>query len=229
MNAYIIVEGERTESIVYPKWLALVAPHMSRVENPEDISSNSYYFFSACGIPSIFRHVSNAVDDINKINDKEGSKFDYLMVCLDTEQEDRTFILQRIQEQLLEDNRVPKGFQIVVFEQKVCMESWFLGNKRVFKANPTNPEYLKCISYYNVGDNDPELMENGDEDNYVTKARFHGHYLKEMLKERHITYKKNKPDVVCEQSYLDELVKRYQLSNHLKTFGRWYDFVKNKL
>lgn len=229
MNVYIIVEGACTETIVYPMWLALLVPHMKRVENPEDITDNSYYLFSACGIPSIFEHVSNAIGDVNEINAKGGAKYDYLMVCLDTEQEDRSYILQRINEQLFADNRTPNGFEIVVFEQKVCMESWFLGNRKVFKVNPSSPKYLKYISYYNVGDNDPEFMGNGDGDNCETKAQFHGRYLKEMLKERHMVYKKNKPNVVCEQSYLNELIKRYQQTNHLSTFGSWYDFVKNNL
>lgn len=229
MNVYLIVEGACTETIVYPKWLEVLAPHLKQIEKPEDLTDNSYYLFSACGIPSIFKHVSNAVGDVNDINAQGGPKYDYLMVCLDTEQEDRSYILQRINEQMVADNRTPQGFQIVVFEQKVCMESWFLGNKKVFKENPYSSEYLKYISYYNVGNSDPELMGNGDQDNCDTTAQFHGRYLKEMMKERHMTYKKNRPDVVCDKSYLEELIKRFQQTNHLSSFGCWYDFVIKKL
>ena len=82
MNLYIIVEGEQTEMKVYPEWLHLLAPQLERVDDAWGIKtdSNSYYLFSAGGIPSIFNHVSNAVADINEINASSDAKYDYLVV-----------------------------------------------------------------------------------------------------------------------------------------------------
>lgn len=70
MNLYIIVEGEQTEMKVYPEWLHFLAPQLEKVDDAWSIKpdSHSYYLFSAGGIPSIFKHVSNAVADINDIN-----------------------------------------------------------------------------------------------------------------------------------------------------------------
>lgn len=33
MNAYIIVEGDKTELKVYPEWLSILAPQMQRIED----------------------------------------------------------------------------------------------------------------------------------------------------------------------------------------------------
>lgn len=47
MNAYIIVEGNRTETIVYPKWLEILAPAFKRVSSVSDILENNYYLLAA--------------------------------------------------------------------------------------------------------------------------------------------------------------------------------------
>lgn len=102
MNLYIIVEGEQTEMKVYPEWLHLLTPQLERVDDAWGIKtdSNSYYLFSAGGIPSIFNHVSNAVADINEINASSDAKYDYLVVCIDVEEESREYIEKRINDQL---------------------------------------------------------------------------------------------------------------------------------
>ena len=229
MNAYIIVEGSETEMIVYPQWLNILVPHLTRIDDARLVSINNYYLLSSHGIPSINGHVSNAVEDINYINKHNLHKYDYLLVCLDTEDEDYNYILGRINDKLKTDNRTPNDFQIVVFEQKVCMETWFLGNNKVFKNNPQDQELLNYINFYNVSKEDPELMDNGDKEWCDNKAHFHLRYLKAMFRERKMRYKKNQPNEVCKKSYLEELVTRYRTTNHLPSFGRWYDFVVNNL
>lgn len=229
MNVYILVEGSRTEMQVYPAWLSIIAPNLIRVERVEEISNNNYFLFSGCGIPSIYKHISNAVADINKINACGKIKIDYLLVCLDTEQEDRKYILNRIEEQLQFDDRGIADFQLRVFEQKVCMETWFLGNRKIFKKNPQDVVFQNLIRFYNVSVNDPEEMANGNKERCTTKAQFHSCYLKAMLRERNVTYSKNDPSVVCTSTYLNELIGRCQSTEHLKTFCRWYEFVINNL
>lgn len=228
MNAYIIVEGSQTEMRVYPAWLGILAPRLLRVDSPAALSNNNYYLFTGGGIPSIYKHISNAVEDINNIN-AGGKKIDYLLVCLDTEQEDREYILNKIQATLEADGRVINDFQLLVFEHKICMESWFLGNRRVFKSNPQDPDYMRYVRFYNVGTENPELMGNGDEERFTTKAQFHHQYLRLMLRERNMHYAKSNPQTVCSEAYLNELIARYQEADDLKTFGSWYEFVMHKL
>ncbi len=226
MNFYIIVEGEKTEMSVYPAWLSLLAPAYTRIANFDDVNENNYYIFCGGGIPSIYTHVTNAVLDINEINSKGGPHYDYLLVCLDTEGENRDYIMQQIEKQLKSEGVSLQNAELVVFEQKVCMETWFLGNQSVFKENPQNPEYLDFIRYYNVGEDNPEAMGNMDENRFATTARFHVRYLKRMLEERNMTYSKNNTVDVQQSAYLQQLIKRYEETEHIASFGSWYEFVK---
>lgn len=226
MNFYIVVEGEKTEMSVYPAWLSLLAPAYTRIANFDDVNENNYYIFCGGGIPSIYTHVTNAVLDINEINSKGGPHYDYLLVCLDTEGESRDYIMQQIEKQLKSEGVSLQNAELVVFEQKVCMETWFLGNQSVFKENPQNPEYLDFIRYYNVGKDNPEEMGNMDENKFATTARFHIRYLKRMLGERNMTYSKNNTDDVQQSAYLQQLIKRYEETEHIASFGSWYEFVK---
>lgn len=189
MNIYMIVEGAETETKVYPEWLCLLAPNMSRIDDAWSVKENCYYLFSAGGIPSIFQHISNAVADINQINleSESGKAYDYLMVC---------------------------------------METWFLGNRVIYKENPQSQRLSKFMHYYNVKQDDPEDMGNINESEYATKAQFHHQYLKDMFRERNIRYSKNNPSEVCKQNYLNRLIERYEETGHIESFGKWYEFVK---
>lgn len=88
---------------------------------------------------------------------------------------------------------------------------------------------LNYISEYNVRDLNPEEMNNLRPENYSTKAKFHQDYLKRMFRERNMRYSKSKPDEVCKEPFLEQLISRYLDTNDLKTFGNWYEFVKNNL
>ena len=226
MNFYIVVEGDKTEMSVYPAWLSILAPAYSRIENAWDVNENNYYIFSAGGIPSIYDHVLNSVLDINSINSKAGPHYDCLLACLDTEEETREYHLNKIKEKMQSREISLIDAELVVFEHKVCMEAWFLGNQGVFKDNPQNAEYLEYIKYYNVGRDNPEVMGNMDENRYATTAKFHLRYLKRMLEERNMTYSKNNTEDVQQRAYLLQLIKRYEETGHIATFGSWYEFVK---
>ncbi len=226
MNFYIVVEGDKTELSVYPAWLSLLAPTYSRIENAWNITKNNYYIFSGQGIPSIYTHVRNAVLDINSINGKGEARYDYLLVCLDTEEESREYILEQINKELQSNNIALQDAELMVFEHKVCMETWFLGNQSVFKENPQNTEYLEYIKYYNVGRDNPEKMGNMNVNRFPTMAKFHLQYLKKMLAERNMTYTKSNTIDVQQQVYLQQLIKRYEETGHIESFGSWYEFVK---
>lgn len=170
--------------------------------------------------------MANAVLDINSINGKGGSHYDYLLVCLDTEEESREYILQQIESELRKKGVALQNAELVVFEHKVCMETWFLGNQSVFKDNPQNAEYLNYIKYYNVGQDNPEEMGNMDANRFATTAKFHLKYLKRMLEERNMTYSKNNTKDVQQYAYLLQLIKRYEETGHIAIFGSWYEFVK---
>ncbi len=226
MNLYIIVEGKTTEPIVYMAWLKILAPQMAKIDNAWDVSENNYYLFSSQGIPSIYKHVANAIVDINKINAGDKGKYDYLLVCLDTEEETRKYIEEQISKAVKENGEELKDTKLLVFEQKVCIETWFLGNRKVFKANAQDEVLLSYISEYNVRDLNPEDMNNLRPEDYSTKAQFHHDYLKRMFRERNMRYSKSNPDEVCKKPFLEQLISRYNDTNDIKTFGSWYEFIK---
>ena len=225
MNAYIIVEGSRTEMKVYPRWLEIIAPRLQRVKHLSEIKDYNYYLFSGGGIPSIYNHIANAAEDIIDFNLKGNGRIDYLLVCIDTEDESREYILEQIYQELNQRKIVLQDLRLEVFEQKVSMESWFLANRKIFKTNPEDDVLRKYIRHYNVREKDPEMMENIDENLFSTKAQFHHAYLKKIFAERHICYSKSNPSEVCNDDYLKQIIKRYLETGHVCSFGRWYNFA----
>lgn len=222
MNLYMIVEGSRTEMDVYPVWLSLLAPRLQRVDDPRTITDNCYYLFSGEGIPSIYNHVCNAILDIQTIN-QGYYKYDYLLICIDTEDGTRADIDREFNEYLVKNKVGFQGINVVICEQKVCMETWFLGNRFIFRQNANTLDFVDCVRHYDVSTDDPELMSSFDID--MNKAEYHLHYLKKMFAERNMIYKKTKTDEVQKEAYLNQLISRYDETGHISTFGKWYDFI----
>lgn len=65
MNLYFILEGEKTEVFLYPKWIGYLRPDLKQVDFEKYVVENSYYIFSGGGIPSIYNHTVNAIKNIN--------------------------------------------------------------------------------------------------------------------------------------------------------------------
>ena len=225
MNLYVIVEGDKTELNVYPAWMSLLAPQLMRISDAWDVTENCYYLFSGGGIPHIFSHVQNAIADINSINAQKEHGYDYLVVCLDTEESSRQTILKRISDDMKAQKQTLRDTELVVCEQQVCMETWFLGNRMVFKDNPQSAAYRRCIQFFDVSRENPELM--GSDDAELNRAQYHHMYLREMFKERHMMYSKNNTKEVESESYLKQLISRYEETGHLVTFGNWFEFISS--
>jgi len=183
MNLYFLVEGRRTEKKVYPQWLAVLAPQLIQIKNARDVDSNNFFLFSGEGYPSILNHLRNAVTDVNAIG-----KYDFLVVCLDAEE---TSIKERkecINLYLSENHINLKKAQLIIIVQNPCFETWFLGNRKIFKRHPESNLLKEYIDFYNIQTEDPELMPSKED--FTTKAQFHHDYLQEIFQERGITYSK---------------------------------------
>jgi hypothetical protein len=113
-----------------------------------------------------------------------------------------------------------------IIVQNRCIETWFLGNRKIYTRNPQkNSHFIEWSNFYNVSINDPELMEKPP--NYEKSiSNFHFAYLKAMFNERgKMTYSKNNSREVQKESYLKELQKRVDdYPGHLKTFKKFIDF-----
>lgn len=227
MNIYFLVEGLGTEKTVYPRWLSHLIPGLEEVTDPFTVSLNNYYIFSGNGYPALLdNHLINAISDVNNI-----PGFNFFVICLDADEalaeERKQEVLDIFKEKKL---KFKNKTELIIIVQNKCIESWFLGNKRVYSRQPNSAELRKYNNFYNVQENDPELMTAMDDFN--TSAQFHAAYLKEMLMEKNIHYSKKKPNAVCEVHYLEEIIDRQKKTNHLLSFRNFLDFcekVKNKM
>ncbi|MFB2923469.1 MULTISPECIES: DUF4926 domain-containing protein [Aerosakkonema] len=159
MNLYFLVEGNSTEKKVYPAWLAHILPELQRVQNYNEVVKNNYYLFSGGGYPSIYDHITNAIEDILSIG-----KYDYFVVCLDAEERTVSDSKQEIYELLQSKNIDMGSTQLVIIIQNRCIETWFLGNRKIYSRNPQTSPLLDYTSFYDVSVNCPELM--GKYDNF---------------------------------------------------------------
>lgn len=220
MNVYFLVEGKRTERKIYPRWLSILVPELKFVDFFDEIDSNSYKIFSGDGFPHlIHKHLKASIEDVN-----EDGNYDYFVICLDS---DDCSVEARVNEvhNFLNENdiKLNENIEFRIIVQNKCIESWLLGNRNIFKSNPTDTNLVKAIKFYNVSENDPEFMEKPDSFAGST-ADFHYHYIKGILAERNISYTKRNPRDVVEEHYLKQLIKRSQETNHIKSFTNFIEF-----
>jgi len=202
-NVYFLVEGRRTEMKLYPAWLEELRPDLSRVKNPDDIQTNNYYIFSGNGFPSLLHnHLKNAIQDVNRVG-----RYTSFVIILDSDEE----TADKRTEEVLEfygnsTTGLTDGIRFVVVVQNPCIETWLLGNKKMFKRNPQSEDYRGFIGFYNVQENDPESMEAMPPFEFV--AQFHEAYLVAMFEERNQRYSKRNPGIAASEDYLNQLSKR---------------------
>jgi hypothetical protein len=222
MNIYFLVEGKRTEMKVYPKWLAYLVPELQKVQTFDTVHQNNYFMFSGNGFPSLLHnHLRNCVLDIN-----DTGKYDYFVICLDADEKSIEDCKQEVVEFMLQENiylNPPTQFKIIV--QNRCLETWFLANPKIFKKNPHSDFLRKCVEFYNVKQQDPELMDKPN-DFESTISVFHSSYLQELLAERNIIYTKKSPQGVTEEYFLRELILRSQKTNHISSFQSFIEFCE---
>lgn len=221
MNIYFIVEGEHTETKVYPKWLEHLLPSFQRVHTASQATSNNYYLFSGKGYDRLLGTVlDNSIDDIILTNN-----FDYLVICVDADNRTVEETISEVQTIISNiPSQLPSHTSLKIIVQNKCIETWFLGNRRIWTRNPQSKQLREYIEFYNVYELNPEDM--GQINDTDTVSEFHYNYLKEILNEKGIKYTKNNPNHVKEKHYLDQLIKRQEETNHLQSFKTLIDFCR---
>lgn len=219
MNLYFILEGDKTEVILYPQWIEYVLTNYSKVNFENEATENSYYIFSGGGIPSIYNHTVNAIKNIN-----DNPIYDKLIVCLDGEEIGVEARLNEIKSYIDKSGvKLTESCEIHFVIQNICIETWFLGNRKIVKKIPEGLKLREFLAHYDVTENDPELMNKID--SYRNKAHFHYSYFREILKEHNLTYSKSKPKVVMEKTYFEQLEKRTKDTEHIPTFKQLLDLL----
>lgn len=225
MNVYFLVEGKSTEKKVYPKLVDFIFEgQLNQVKQVQEAQNNNFFLFTANGYPRIFTEVlKNAIIDINTYEN-----YQHLLLCIDADEnsiEDRQEELREYLQQFEEEGVVlNSNCQLHLIVQNRCIETWFLGNRKVYKSNPDNPQLIEYQSFYNVKENDPELM--GCPTLFDLHAPFHLEYLKAMLAERNIRYSKNFPRDVAEKHYIKELINRAEETKAIASFHHFYQICQ---
>ena len=223
MNIYFLVEG-KTEKKVYSKWIKQLLPQFVEVKHCDLAVNNHFILFNGRGYPNLlFQPLSDSIKDIN-----DRSNYDYLVLCLDVDDETQAIREQYINECLEEKNdKLNPSTQLVVIYQNKCIETWFLGNREFVDPTPSIPQLSEYIQHFIVRDDDPEEMSKPG-DFVGSIARFHGEYFKLICKERNSNYSKTHTGVVTEKTSLDELKARFNDTepHHIASFGRFLRFCE---
>ena len=235
MNFYFVFEG-KTEAIVYKEWFSILVPQLTEVNYFDEVDDSNYYQINGFGYPYCAQMIANAIQEINEI-----PKYDYLVLVTDadrlTVREKKDEILKWINLELVDKTfkSLPENCKFEIIVQNVCIETWFLGNRNFFVRHPQQNETLKqYIKYFDVSQNNPEelateFIQNEENSNdifgYKTKSLFHEGYLREIFKERNLSYSKSKPKEVQKEYYLQQLIIRIKANaNHLHSFQDFLDF-----
>lgn len=195
MNIYFLVEGNSTGKKIYPKWIEYLIPNLIRVRYHDQVTNNNYYLISGQGYPRIlYDGLENAVDKILEI-----SKYDYLVICVDADEE---LVEQRIKyiDEFIQEKEINLGkTKVEIIVQNRCLETWLLGNKRIFNSRqPLEQPLSSYVSYYDISQNDPEKMGKYEMRNH---ADFHYEYLREIFRAKNTTYSKRHPNDAQEKYY----------------------------
>lgn len=224
MNLYFILEG-KSEYFIISNWLSFLLPDFQKIDNYSKASENCYYLFDSGGIPHIYKHICNAVKDINAVQETGVSgAYDYLVVMIDSENISPSQRAKIIDDELKKNNTsLNKHCRICIIPQNVCIETWFLGNQKMFSRNSQNPAFLDLVKHYNVMLDDPEQMPNMDPES--TLAQFHYKYLQIMLSEKRISYSKGNCREVTKSKYFERLAERFVTTDHIPSFGEFLNLI----
>ncbi len=210
MNVYLLVEGDRTEKIIYRNWISAIFPQLSQVATVEAVQDNHFFLISGHGYPSYLSRIKAALTDILSIH-----RFDHFFICIDAEEMSLQEKVAEIQA-ILDDSPFFANTHIIVHD--CCIETWFLGHQRMLKTHPLSDDLRAFKKFYDVSLQDPEKM--GAPEHYETRAQYHLDYLKAMLREQEVQYSKTLPRCTAEKHYFDSLADRFDNTQHLASFGR---------
>lgn len=218
MNVYFLVEGRRTETRVYPAWLKILVPRLNRVNRYDAANEWNYFLLSGGGYPCMLQdHLRNSIEEV-----KASGKYRYLVVCLDADdssaQERNAEVTARAKEYGCPEEQL----QVVV--QDSCIETWFLGHRKIVSPAPNTPELDKCLSFYDVRQHDPEQMQAPA--GVLSRSGYHHSYFECVVRNKKLNYSKTNPRLVTEPHYLQELINRRDSTGHLPTFGAFVQFCR---
>ena len=224
MNFYFLLEDEKSFLKVLPKWLEYIDFGYKRVADIQEIQENNYILQSGQGVTQL---VTKALfDTIDTIILNQG-KIDKLVVILDAEEMEVDKRKQEVIDKINNHyNNRKMEFDIIILVCNRCFETWLLGCKGLYPKETVERDsfFYPYYNHYNIEECNPEAMlapEMVDE----TTAKYHFHYLHELLRYKKIRYSKSNPKNIATSEYFNGIVERINSTKDLQTFKEFYDFI----
>jgi hypothetical protein len=225
MKFYLLLEGRRTEKILYKSWLGHCFPQFTRVEQPQDLTANTFFLAASKGYPFYLQQIPAVLEDCAR------NSADHLFICVDAEErsyeEKRQELTQHLQEAaegLRQQGLEYRGATHLIVAN-CCIESWLLGNRELTTRESSSQKLSDYRRFYDVSKEDPERMESPS--GFSTRARFHLEYLREIFRHCGKAYTKTSPGMAREADYLAALRNRCQDGScnppHLASFRHLWD------
>ncbi len=83
------------------------------------------------------------------------------------------------------DQKLGCSPKLLIIMQNRCIETWFLGNRKIYSRQPQSSPLLDYSCHYNISINCPELMANYP--TFNTHAQFHEAYLRELFRAKNVS------------------------------------------
>ena len=202
MNFYFLLEDEKSFLKVLPKWLEYIDFGYKRVADIQEIQENNYILQSGQGVTQL---VTKALfDTIDTIILNPG-KIDKLVVILDAEEMEVDKRKQEVIDKINNHyNNRKMEFDIIILVCNRCFETWLLGCKGLYPKETVERDsfFYPYYNHYNIEECNPEAMlapEMVDE----TTAKYHFHYLHELLRYKKIRYSKSNPKNIATSEYFN--------------------------
>ena len=210
MNVYLIVEGHG-EKKVYAHWVPLVNPNLRVVNSLEEVQHNNLIIFSGGGYPNYLEVIEAGVEDV--VGNKQ---LDRLVIAIDSEEMSYKEKRREIEQVV---NALGKNLDYKIIVQHFCLETWALGNKVIVSRNPKDIRLRQYIRYFNVLNEDPELLPGYPIEN-LSRSQFAVRYLTKLLNEKYrtLTYKKGTPKPLLHDTYFRRVKTRRNTTGHIASF-----------
>jgi hypothetical protein len=221
MNIYVVVEGEKTEKLVYASWISLINPQLTQALRIGDVDHNRFFIEGGGGLPYLFEVIEGALENVATISPNGYPLFDRLVIVVDSEDMtlfDKNQEIQDFVNQKCAANAWVIDCRIIV--QHFCFEAWALGNTRLFRGNIRDSRLMDYIAAYNVSLLDPELLppKPSEELNRAWHAK---KYLKMLFNEKFPKqgYSHTNPGPLCHPHYFWQIAQRRSTTGHVDSFG----------
>ncbi|MEP7126292.1 MAG: hypothetical protein ABJE95_35500 [Byssovorax sp.] len=216
MNICFLVEGEQTERHVYRSWIEHTFPTLSQVFAAGDMTVDTYYIVVGGGVPRYKKLIRGLMLEFQSY-----PAIDHFFVCVDAEAKTYAEAVEEIEIEIKMYPCAPQ-LNIHIIVQHGCIETWFLGHTAMMQQVARTSRMSKYVKFYDVSEQDPESMEACPGSG--TRAQFHEEYLQEMFLAQtpRQRYKKSKPGLVLERSYLDALRARCRVTGHLRSLQKLF-------